>query len=56
MVARRAGLDVGGFRVDAAGTVLARMAWPRHQAGRARRLPGRQASPGLEEQPDAREG
>ncbi len=35
MVARGAGLDVDGFRVDAAGTVLARMAWPRHQAIRA---------------------
>jgi hypothetical protein len=33
MVARGAGLDAGVFRVDAAGTVLARMAWPRHQAG-----------------------
>src|ERR1700686_972653 len=35
MVARGAGLDVDGFRVDAAGTVLARMARPRHQAIRA---------------------
>lgn len=35
MVARGAGLDVDGFRMDAAGTVLARMAWPRHQAIRA---------------------
>ena len=55
MVARGAGLDAGGFRVDAAGTVLARMAWPRHQAIRAAPggYPASRASPGLEEQPDA---
>jgi hypothetical protein len=54
MVARGAGLDAGGFRVDAAGTVLARMAWPRHQAIRAALggYPASSASSGLE-QPDA---
>jgi hypothetical protein len=51
MVALGAGLDVGGFRVDAAGTVLARMARPRHQATRAAPggYPAASDSSGLEE-------
>jgi hypothetical protein len=55
MVARGAGLDAGGFRVDAAGTVLARMAWPRAASGRAALggYPASSASSGLKEQPDA---